>query len=267
MKRYRLDKPNKIRLKDFDPGDTACAPRGKDWALAKLEKMKERIFELQDLLYANQKKKMLVVLQGMDTAGKDGTIAHVFSSVNPQGVRVASFKKPTRIELAHDYLWRIHLAAPRSGEIAIFNRSQYEDVLSVRVHKEISEAVCEKRYKQINHFEEMLAEEDTLILKFYLHISREEQTERLRSRLETKEKQWKLSAADLAERAYWKDYIRAYEAVLNHCSTAHAPWYVVPANHKWYRNDVISSLLVKALESLNLKTPKPEDYPAEIFLK
>jgi len=267
MKNYRLDKPALVHLKRFDADDTAHAPKGKPWALERLEKMKRRFFDLQELLYANGHKRVLVVLQGMDTAGKDGTIAHVFSCVNPQGVRVAAFKQPTRIELEHDYLWRVHLMAPRTGEICIFNRSHYEDVLSVRVHKTVPKSVWEKRYAQINHFEQMLAEEGTLILKFFLHIDRDEQTRRLRERLETKDKQWKLSAADLKEREFWDEYVKAYEAILSKCSTPWAPWYVVPANHKWYRNFVVSEVLVEALENLKLKPPLPDYNPAAVFLK
>lgn len=267
MKDYRIAKPSKIVLKSFDPSDTSLAPKGKEWGLRRLEKLQQRLADLQDLLYANRTRRVLVVLQGMDTAGKDGTIKHVFSAVNPQGVRVESFKQPTPAELARDYLWRVHRVTPSNGEITIFNRSHYEDVLTVRVHKTVEKSVWEKRYAQINHFEEMMAQEGTLILKFFLHIDHDEQTRRLKARLDTPDKQWKLSMADLKERQYWDDYTKAYEAVLSQCGTPYAPWYVVPANHKWYRNFVISSVLVEALEGLKLKPPTPDYDPATIVIK
>ena len=223
------------------------------------ERLNERLEELQELLYAEQRHKVLVVLQAMDTGGKDGTIRHVFEGVNPQGVKVASFKVPTLEELAHDYLWRVHKRTPGSGEIVIFNRSLYEDVLVVRVHELVHKKVWSRRYQQINDFERMLAEEGTTILKFYLHIDLEEQKERLQARLDEPHKRWKFSIGDLKERKRWPEYMRAFEDVLSKTSTDWAPWYIIPANRKWYRNLVVSSVLVKALEKLDMQYPQPEE--------
>jgi len=203
---------------------------------------------------------LLVVLQAMDTGGKDGVIRHVFDGVNPQGVKVASFKKPTSKELSHDYLWRVHPHTPGRGEITIFNRSHYEDVLVVRVHNLVRSEVWEKRYEHINAFEHILADEGTKIVKFFLHISKEEQKERLQARLDTPHKQWKFSTGDLKERVLWNDYIQAYEAVLSKTSTEWAPWYVVPADRKWYRNLVIGSVLVQTLQDFDMQYPEAESY-------
>jgi PPK2 family polyphosphate:nucleotide phosphotransferase len=211
------------------------------------------------VLYAEHKHKVLVVLQAMDTGGKDGVISHVFEGVNPQGVRVASFKVPSEEELSHDYLWRIHQQVPGKGELVIFNRSHYEDVLVVRVHNLAPEAVWSRRYEQINHFEKMLADEGTLILKFFLHISKDEQKERLQARLDEPDKRWKFRIGDLKERALWQEYTQAYEDVLSKTSTHWAPWYVVPANRKWYRDLVIGTVLVDALKNLHMKYPQPEE--------
>jgi PPK2 family polyphosphate:nucleotide phosphotransferase len=193
----------------------------------------------------------------MDSGGKDGTIRAIFKGVNPQGVKVASFKVPTAIELAHDYLWRIHQKTPGSGEIVIFNRSHYEDVLVVRVHEMVPEKVWEKRYQQINEFERRLAEEGTTILKFFLFISKDEQKERFIERIEEPEKQWKFNPGDIDERGYWNDYMRAYQDVINKTSTPYAPWFVIPANRNWYRDLVISRIIVEKLESLNMQYPQP----------
>jgi PPK2 family polyphosphate:nucleotide phosphotransferase len=195
----------------------------------------------------------------MDTGGKDGTIRHVFDGVNPQGVKVASFKKPTPRELAHDYLWRVHPHTPGNGEIVIFNRSHYEDVLVVRVHELVPKKVWNRRYEQINDFERRLAEEGTTILKFFLHISKQEQKERLRARLDEPDKNWKFSSGDLAERALWDDYQQAYEDVLSNTSTKWAPWYIIPADQKWFRNLLISQILVDTLERLKMRYPEAEE--------
>jgi len=221
--------------------------------------LNDRLEALQELLYAEGRHKVLVVLQAMDTGGKDGTIRHVFDGVNPQGVKVASFKKPTPEELSHDYLWRIHRHAPSAGTITIFNRSHYEDVLVVRVHDLVPEERWSKRYHHINEFERLLAEEGTTILKFFLHISKEEQAERLQARLDHPAKQWKFSLGDLAERKLWDDYTAAYEAMLSETSTAWAPWRVVPADRKWHRNLAVASTLVEALEGLEMAYPAAED--------
>ncbi len=221
--------------------------------------MNKRLESLQELLYAEGKHKVLIVLQALDTGGKDGTIRHVFEGVNPAGVDVASFKAPTPEELAHDYLWRIHKHTPARGHMTIFNRSHYEDVLVVRVEGLAPEEVWARRYDQINAFERMLAEEGTLILKFYLNIDLDEQKERLQARLDDPSKHWKFAIADLAARAKWPAYQAAYEDVLSRTSTDHAPWYIVPANRKWYRNLVISKVLIDALEGLQMKYPQPAD--------
>ena len=210
----------------------------------------------QELLYAEDKHKVLIVLQAMDAAGKDGTIRHVFDRVNPQGVKVASFKKPTGEELAHDYLWRIHEHTPATGEITIFNRSHYEDVLIVRVLGLVPEDRWQRRYAHIRAFEQLLADEGTTILKFYLHISKEEQRARLQARLDDPSKHWKFDVGDLAQRKLWNDYMAAYETAMSETSTDDAPWYVIPAEHKWYRNLVISRILVETFDSLNMAYPE-----------
>lgn len=214
--------------------------------------------ELQAVLWAEAKHSVLIVLQAMDTGGKDGTIRHVLGPLNPQGVRVHSFKKPSAEEAAHDYLWRIHRRAPSMGRIAIFNRSHYEDVLVVRVHDWIDKKTAEERYEQINNFEKHLAQNGTMIVKFFLHISKEEQKERLQARLDRPEKNWKFSSADLAERAYWDKYQDVYRAMLENCSTPYAPWYVIPADRKWYRNFLVARILRHTLAGLDLEYPAPE---------
>jgi PPK2 family polyphosphate:nucleotide phosphotransferase len=255
MKLYQVSPGVKIDLSKWDPGETDAFEGGKEAALPKIAKLTERLGELQELLFAENKHPVLVVLQAMDTGGKDGTIRHVFAGVNPQGVRVASFKAPTPEELSHDYLWRVHNVVPAKGEMVIFNRSHYEDVLVVRVHNFVPPEVWGKRYDQINDFERLLAESGTTILKFYLHIDRDEQKERLQARLDDPSKHWKFRLGDLEERKRWPAYMQAYEAVLEKTSTAHAPWYIIPANHKWYRDLVISSILVETLEGLKLQPP------------
>jgi PPK2 family polyphosphate:nucleotide phosphotransferase len=224
-----------------------------------LQDLTNRLETLQELLYAQAKHKILIVLQAMDAGGKDGTIRHVFEGVNPQGVKVAGFKVPTPQELAHDYLWRIHQHTPGNGEIVIFNRSHYEDVLVVRVHELVPPSVWRKRYAQINDFERMLVEEGTTVLKFFLHISPDEQKERLQARLDDPTKHWKFSSGDLKERKRWPDYVKAYEAVLSRTSTEWAPWHIVPANRKWYRNLVIATTIVETLEGLKMSYPEPEE--------
>ena len=245
---------------DLDAIDTrATSGYGKDAAKARLDELNNRLEHLQELLYAEGKHKVLIVLQGMDTSGKDGTIRHVFEGVNPLGVKVASFKKPTPEELAHDYLWRVHQHTPGSGEIVIFNRSHYEDVLVVRVLGLVPEERWRKRYDHIVEFERLLAEEGTTILKFFLHISPEEQKERLQARLDDPEKHWKFNIGDLAARRDWKQYTSAYTEALENTSTEHAPWFVVPADRKWHRNLVIAETLVSTLEGLGMEYPPPED--------
>jgi PPK2 family polyphosphate:nucleotide phosphotransferase len=256
--RYKIKPGTKVDLSKWDPEDKQVFPIDKDDGREQIRALNERLEALQELLYAQNKHKILIVLQAMDTGGKDGVIRHVFEGVNPQGVKVANFKKPTEQELSHDYLWRVHRHVPGKGEIVIFNRSHYEDVLVVRVHNLVPEAVWSKRYEQINAFEEMLAEEGTTLLKFYLHIDLDEQKERLQARLDEPPKRWKFNPGDLEERKLWSDYMQAYESVLSKTSTSRAPWYVVPANRKWYRNLVIGTVIVETLESLGMQYPTPD---------
>ncbi len=267
MDQYRVKPDQKVDLKDWDPQDAGDWDGKKDEGQARLLKLRQQLDELQATLYAEHKHRVLIVFQAMDTGGKDGTIRAVFEGVNPQGVRVASFKAPTPIELDHDYLWRIHAQTPGRGEIVVFNRSHYEDVLVVRVHSLVPEEVWGKRYDQINAFEQTLAAEGTTILKFYLHISLEEQKERFIERLEDPAKRWKFNPADLDERKLWPDYMKAYEAVLSRTSTEYAPWYIVPANRNWYRNLVVSEIIVKTLESLKMKYPEFKGNPDEFLAR
>jgi PPK2 family polyphosphate:nucleotide phosphotransferase len=222
--------------------------------------------DLQDRLYAAQSHAVLIVLQGMDTAGKDGTIKHIFSGVNPQGCQVASFKVPTPIEAKHDFLWRCHAQVPPRSMIGIFNRSHYEDVLSPWVHGTLSDKQRRERFKDINEWEQTLADSGVVILKFFLHISHAEQTQRLQERIDTPDKRWKLSPADFEERPFWPKYQEAYEEILRKTSARHAPWFVIPADHKWYRNLAISKILVDALSGLKLEYPKAAFDPSGIKL-
>jgi PPK2 family polyphosphate:nucleotide phosphotransferase len=255
MKVHRIKPGQSVDLDDFDPDDTALL--SKTEGAKKNPKIQERIGELQELLYAGHAHKVLIILQGMDTSGKDGTIRHVMSAVNPQGLRVVSFKKPTDEELDHDFLWRVHARVPGNGEMVLFNRSHYEDVLIVRVHNLVPATMWKQRYDQINDFERMLVESGTLILKFFLHISKDEQRKRLQARIEDRTKRWKFQHGDLEERKLWAQYRKAYEDALQKTSTTAAPWYVVPANAKWHRNYVVGSVIVDALEALKMKYPRP----------
>jgi len=259
LKKYLVEPGQKVKLSEWDPNDTSEFKGGKEQGRVEVLKQNLRLRELQEVLFAEHKHKILIVLQAMDTGGKDGVIQHVFEGVNPNGTRVANFKQPAGEELEHDYLWRVHRQVPAKGELVIFNRSHYEDVLVVRVHKLVPEDTWKQRYDQINDFEEMLAENGTTILKFYLHIDKEEQKRRLQARLDDPNKHWKFRKGDLEERKLWPEYMQAYEDVLNQTSTAIAPWFIVPANHKWYRDLVISSILVERLEGLKMKFPEPED--------
>ena len=256
MKSPWLVKPHtKIRLANFDSsGHGDLAPEA---SAAVLTSHRQRLSQLQEVLYASQKHSVLIVLQGMDTAGKDGTISHIFSGVNPQGCDVASFKTPTPLEARHDFLWRCHAAVPASGMIGVFNRSHYEAALFPRVHKQISSKHARRILDEINDWESMLAANDTLILKFFLHISYEEQKRRLQARIDDPSKHWKFSAADLSERKFWPEYQDAYDDVLSHTSRKHAPWFVIPADQKGFRNLAISGIIAEAIEGLKLKFPAP----------
>jgi PPK2 family polyphosphate:nucleotide phosphotransferase len=252
-----LVKPgSQVSLKDIDPADTGSYKSAED-AEQTLEKLQKELAKLQYLLYADTRWAVLIVLQGTDTSGKDGTIRHVMSSVSPLGVQVAAFKAPNEEELGHDFLWRVHNKVPRRGYIGVFNRSHYEDVLVVRVHDLVPKKVWKARYDQINHFERMLVKSHTVVLKFFLHISKEEQAKRLRERLDDPTHNWKLSLKDVEERRYWSAYRKAYEEALSKCSTKWAPWHIVPADHKWYRNLVVAEEIVRALKELDLQFPKP----------
>lgn len=246
---------SKVKLADFDPGATHGVDKSR--AAGQLVKNLERLSLLQYLLYAEARRSLLVVLQAIDAGGKDGTIRHVMSGLNPQGVDVTSFKAPEGPEKRHDYLWRVHQAVPEFGKIGIFNRSHYEDVLIVRVHNMVPKSVWSKRYDQINDFERMLSDSGVRIVKFLLYIGKEEQARRFRERLEDKTKNWKFSPEDLKERGYWDQYIEAYNDVLRKCSTEKSPWYVIPANRKWFRNLAVSQIVLDTLEEMDLKYPKP----------
>jgi PPK2 family polyphosphate:nucleotide phosphotransferase len=254
--KLKVQPGTRVRLGRFDAGKTLGFEKGSE-SKKLTEKAIERLDSFQSLLYAENKRALLIVLQGMDAAGKDGTIRHVMSGVNPQGCHVTPFKVPTRDEAEHDFLWRAHLAVPERGQIGIFNRSYYEDVLVVRVHNLAPKEVWKKRFAQINVFEELLAENGVTVLKFFLHISKDEQKNRFQERLDDPSHQWKLSPADFAERKFWDQYIEAYEEALSKCSTAVAPWYIIPANHKWFRNLAISKIIAQTLEDFRMKYPKP----------
>lgn len=252
---YLVRPGKKVKLSRIDPDDTGRFD-DKEHAKADVEANLKKLDELQEVLYAQAKFSVLIVFQALDAAGKDGAIEHIFSGVNPQGCAVASFKAPGPIELAHDYLWRYHMAAPRKGMIGIFNRSHYEAVLVERVKGIAPAKVWKRRYDHINAFERMLADEGTTILKFYLHISKDEQKERLEARLHDRTKNWKFDPGDLDTRKQWHDYMPAFEDALSKCSTDYAPWYVIPSNKKWFRNWAISDVIVRTMKKLPLEFPK-----------
>jgi PPK2 family polyphosphate:nucleotide phosphotransferase len=262
---YRVKPGSKVRL-DKIASNSHDGIRDKDAAQMLVAEHRDKLSDLQEIFYASQQRALLIVLQGMDTAGKDGTIRHIFSGINPQGCDVAAFKVPTELERRHHFLWRCQLQVPPRGMIGIFNRSHYEDVLSPRVHGAIDHKTVKQRLHEINNWEQSLADEGVAILKFYLHISHEEQTERLQARIDVPDKQWKLSAADFAERVYWPKYIEAYEELLSKTSHKHAPWFVIPSDHKWFRNAAISAILLEAMQGMKLAYPKPSFDPAGIDL-
>jgi len=267
MKRYRVKPDSQVDLSRCDPSDESAFPEGKDAGKGHFLELNQKLQELQELLYAEHKHQVLIVLQAMDTGGKDGVIRNVFEGVNPQGVRVANFKVPTPQELDHDFLWRVHQQAPSKGEIVIFNRSHYEDVLVVRVHNLVPKEVWSKRYDHINDFERMLADHGTTILKFFLHIDLDEQKERMLARVNEPTKRWKFNPGDIEERKLWPEYMKAYEVAIAKTSTDWAPWYVVPANRKWYRNLVVGTVVVEALEALKMRYPEPTFNPADIKIE
>jgi PPK2 family polyphosphate:nucleotide phosphotransferase len=262
-KEFRVKAGTKVNLAKIDAGYHGDI-EDEDKAKEELKKYADRLSELQAVMYAENKHALLIVLQAMDAGGKDGTIHHVMEAMNPQGCSVVGFKVPTPEELAHDYLWRIHQHTPRKGQITVFNRSHYEDVLVVRVHNLVPEEVWSKRYNDINAFERILANSGTTIVKFYLHIDEEEQLERFKDRLDQPDKQWKISDSDYSERDYWDDYQQAYMDALSKCSFNYAPWYIIPANHKWFRDLAVSQILVETMENMKMKYPEPTVDLAEI---
>ena len=265
-KRFIIDPGSHVDLHGVDPSYAGPHVNEAD-AQKAIREYEGRMRDLQYLLYAENKRSLLIVLQSMDAGGKDGTIRHVLGAMNPQAAYVHAFKEPTPEERSHDFLWRAHRAAPARGQVAIFNRSHYEDVLIVRVHQLVPKEVWSKRYDRINEFEKNLVKAGTHILKFFLHIDPDEQLRRFKARLEDAHRQWKISESDYTERAHWDDYIRAYEAVLEQCSTRSAPWFVIPANHKWFRNLAVSQIVVETLAGLGMEYPPPSVDIAEIARK
>jgi len=267
MDRYRVQPGSHVKLEERDAADTGAFKGPKQQADAIVSGKSQELDVLQELFYAEHKHKLLVILQGMDTSGKDSTIRHVFQYVDPLGVRVASFKAPSLEEQSFDYLWRIHRHVPARGEIVIFNRSHYEDVCITRVHGLITRPVWQRRYGQINDFERALAEEGTTVLKFFFHIDRDEQKKRLEARRDDPDKRWKLSREDVEERKRWPKYMEAYEEAIAKTSTEWAPWYVVPSNHKWYRNLVVASVIVETLSGFGMKYPKSGEELASLKIE
>ncbi len=265
-KGFVVEPGTSVRLDKIDPA-FKNKYESQDSAVPELRVHAERIARLRYLLYADGSQSLLVVLQALDAGGKDGVVRHVFSAMNPQGTSVSGFKQPSKLEASHDFLWRAHMRTPAKGEVVIFNRSHYEDVLVARVHKLVPKHVWSKRYELINDFEQMLTEDGTRILKFYLHISPEEQLKRFKQRLDDPQRQWKISENDYSERELWSDYIEAFEEALEKTSTSHAPWYVIPSNHKWFRNLAISEIVADTLEDMNLKLPPTKVDIAEIRRK
>lgn len=254
--KFRIQPGSKVDLSKVDAG-FKDKHESHEHALPEIEAYSRKLRDLQYRMYAEDKRSLLICLQGRDAAGKDGTINHVLGAMNPQGCTVTGFKVPSKEEAAHDFLWRYHRAAPAKGSVAIFNRSHYEEVLVQRVHDIVPKKVWSKRYRQINDFERMLYENGTQILKFYLHIDPEEQLERFKQRLLDPARHWKISEGDYAEHPYWDAYTEAFEDALSQCSTEHAPWFVIPSNHKWFRNLAIARIVVETLEDLDMKFPKP----------
>ncbi len=264
--KLRIEPASTVRLAEIDPAFHGNI-KGKEEGKAELASVLGEITPLQEKLYAEKKHALLVVLQGIDAAGKDGVCWHVIRAMNPQGTYVASFKQPTDVEKAHDFLWRVHQRTPALGQVAVFNRSHYEDVLVARVHNLVPESVWSKRYRQINHFEEFLSENGVSIVKFFLYISKDEQLDRFEKRLEDKERQWKISGSDYSERERWDDYIAAYEDMLSKCSTENALWYVLPANRKWFRNLAAAKIIHQTLLDMRIETPQPTVDLDEIYRK
>ena len=265
-KQFVVDPGHRLCLKDIDPAYKGHLETH-ETAAAELEHYRQKLGQMQTLLYAERKHGILIVLQALDAGGKDGTVNHVFAAFNPQGASVTGFKQPTPLELAHDFLWRVHPHAPPKGWVSIFNRSHYEDVLVTRVHKLIDKATWTARYDWIRDFETELFESQTRILKFFLHISKEEQLSRFEQRLDDPTRNWKISESDYSERELWDDYVAAFEDALSATSTHHAPWYVIPSNHKWFRNLAVSQIVADTMEELGMSFPKPTVDLADIRRK
>ncbi|MGZ0657425.1 PPK2 family polyphosphate kinase [Coraliomargarita sp. W4R53] len=263
---YRITKTQNNDIAKVSSDPWKDLPSSKSEARKELSALHERLSELQQRFFVDRRKKLLFVLQGMDTSGKNGTIRHVFRGVNPQGVHVASFEKPSSRELARDYLWRVHKRTPAKGEIMIFDRSHYEDVLAVRVNKLKPAKVWSKRYRHINDFEQLLTDEDTVVLKFFLHIDRDTQKQRLQERLDTPAKNWKFDQSDLVARSKWEEYVEAYEEVFDKTSTPYAPWYIIPANKKWARNLLVARIVVSCLEDMRLSYPEVDYDPSKVII-
>jgi len=255
---FRVRPGTDVKLDEWSTSSTGDYTGDKQTAPDVLAALNEQLADLQQMLYAESTHKFLIVMQGMDTSGKDGTIKHVFRTINPVGVKVANFKRPNDVELAHDYLWRVHGQTPRKGHMTIFNRSHYEDVLVVRVNELTPKQIWERRFEHIRNFEQMLVDEGTTIVKLFLHISKDVQRARLQERIDNPAKHWKFEHGDITERAHWDSYTAAYEQAIGETSTKQAPWYVVPADKKWYRNLVVSQLLIDKLDALEMRYPEPE---------
>ena len=268
LEKYWVKPGAKVDLRKIDADDHHLfGDGGKEASLKAFDKLQDELKLLQTLLYAQNKHRILVVMQAMDTGGKDGCIKHVFSRIDPQGIHVRSFKKPSEEEMARDFLWRVHNKVPRNGQLVIFNRSHYEDIIAVKVKKLFPEKIWKQRFGHVADFERMLAEEGTTIVKIYLHISRDEQKRRLDSRLVNPEKHWKFNPDDLKDRALWPDFMETYEEVISRTSTEHAPWYVVPSNRKWYRNLVVARIMVDTMKRLNMKFPEIDWKPADMIVE
>ncbi len=259
IKSFRIAPDQAVDLAAWSPRSTEGFAGDKTAAAAETQRLVTRLAQLQDVLFAQAEHRLLVVLQAPDAGGKDGTIRAILTGVNPQGTDVVNFKQPTDAELAHDYLWRVHAHTPAKGEIVVFNRSHYEDVLVVKVHQLVPDKQLERRYDHINAFEQMLVDEGTTIIKLFLHISPEEQAARLQERLDDPSKRWKFRQGDLDERARWEDYRQAYQTMLQRTSTPAAPWYVVPADRNWFRNLVVAEILVQTLEGFEMTYPEPDE--------
>jgi len=267
LKKLIVKPDSEIRLKHFDPGYHGKHESHKS-ALPEIQENRKKMEELQYLMYAENKHSLLIALQGLDAAGKDGVVRRALTGMNPEGCVAVNFKEPTPKELAHDFLWRVHPHVPAKGSVAIFNRSHYEDVLVARVHGLVPKKIWSKRYDQINDFEQLIAtENNTTILKFFLHISKDEQLARFKKRLDDPTRQWKISESDYKEREYWGDYVKAFEDVLTRTSTECAPWFIIPSNHKWFRDLAISQIIVRQMEAMGMQLPKPTVNLAEIRRK